>query len=97
MAMAILSPPKSPTVLLVDDSEDSLEVLSVLLSQLNCNIEKASSGEEALELVERLTPALILLDVSMPGMDGFEVCRRLRAKPHTRNITILFVSALGDL
>lgn len=86
-----------PLVLLVDDSDESLEILTILLSSVACRLKTATSGEQALELVRAEKPALVVLDVNMPGMDGYEVCRKLREDPATRESLVLFVSARGDL
>jgi CheY-like chemotaxis protein len=88
---------KRPLILIVDDCDESRDVLSVLLSSLDATIEQAGTGEEALANIDKLKPAVVLLDVNMPGISGFEVCEQLRANPDTRDITILFISALDDL
>jgi len=88
---------QEPLILLVDDCDENREILSILLAPLEARIIEAQSGEEALTKVHQTKPALMLLDVNMPGISGFEVCRQLRDNPDTRDITILFVSALGDL
>lgn len=88
---------QEPVIFLVDDCDENREILSVLLAPLKARIVEAQTGEEALRKVHQTKPALMLLDVNMPGISGFEVCRQLRDNPDTRDITILFVSALGDL
>lgn len=85
-----------PTILLVDDTPENLRILSDVLSSIECDIAVANSGERALALIERIDPALILLDVMMPGIDGFETCQRLRALEKTRETPIIFVTALAD-
>lgn len=82
-----------PRLLIVDDTPQNLRLLSGLLRG-NYRISVAVSGREALELAAARPPDLILLDVSMPGMDGFEVCRRLKAAPATREVPVIFVSGL---
>ena len=86
-----------PTILVVDDCDESREVLALLLSPLKATVRQARSGEEALDCVARMKPAVVLLDVNMPGISGFDVCAQLRKNPETSDITILFISALGDL
>jgi CheY-like chemotaxis protein len=85
------------TVLVVDDIAANLELLSVWLEDLpGVNLLGATNGAEALEQVERHHPDLILLDVMMPRLSGFEVCRRLKADPATRDIAIIMVTALDE-
>jgi len=83
-------------ILIVDDTETGREILEALLHFSTYQLAFASNGPEALEKAEALTPDLILLDVMMPGMDGFEVCRRLRANPRLAEIPIILVTALDD-
>ncbi len=84
------------TILVVDDTEANIEIISATLGDEHHAIVPAFDGETALELVESNPPDLILLDIMMPKMDGYEVCRRLKANEATRNIPIIFVSALSD-
>jgi signal transduction histidine kinase len=83
-------------ILLVDDTEANLRVLGPLLRAEGWSVAAATRGEQALQLIAQRRPDLILLDVMMPEMDGFEVCRRLRADPATRDLPILFITALTD-
>ena len=83
-------------ILIVDDVLSSLEALRALLEPAGYNILAAPTGEPGLEIATRSRPALILLDWVLPGMDGLEVCRRLKADPGTREIPVLFLSALGE-
>jgi two-component system cell cycle response regulator len=83
-------------LLIVDDEPGGRDALEGLLLHQGYGLEFAASGPEALRQVEQLLPDLVLLDVMMPGMDGFEVCRRLRANPDTAEIPVLFVTALDD-
>ena len=69
---------EQPVILLVDDCDENREVLSVLLAPLEARIIEAQTGEEALTKVHETKPALMLLDVNMPGISGFEVCRQMR-------------------
>lgn len=84
-------------VLVVDDNEPNLELLQAYLEELECETIPARSGAEALELVRRERPDLILLDVMMPEMSGFEVCKRLKNDPATAKIPIIMVTALTEL
>lgn len=83
-------------ILIVDDTETGREILEALLYSPAYQLAFACNGPEALTMAEELTPDLILLDVMMPGMDGFEVCRRLRANPRLAEIPIILVTALDD-
>ena len=83
-------------LLLVDDSPTVLLMERLLLQDEPYELLTASNGEEALELARTEAPALILLDVLMPQMDGLEVCRRLRADASTREVSILLVTMRGD-
>jgi diguanylate cyclase (GGDEF)-like protein len=84
---------QTPTILVVDDESAIREVLAVLLAPLG-NVELLESGEEALQKLESSLPDLILLDVNMPGMDGYEVCRRLKGNPVTASVPVIFLTAL---
>jgi putative two-component system response regulator len=84
------------TLLLVDDNVANLQVLRETVEGLGARILIAKSGAAALAIVEKTRPDLILLDIMMPGMDGYEVCTRLKADDATRQIPILFLTALGD-
>ena len=84
------------TILIVDDNSANLGVLSDALSQAGFEVRVAKSGKMALERVKYALPDLILLDVMMPEMDGFETCRRLQANPETTHIPVIFMTALSD-
>lgn len=84
----------APVILMVDDHPRNLQVLGAILKRHEYSIAVARSGMQALEFVETMLPDLILLDVMMPQMDGFEVCSRLKADERTRDIPIIFVTAL---
>ena len=84
------------TILIVDDQFVGREVLRGLLIGQGYNLAFASNGPEALRLAAKLTPDLILLDIMMPGMNGFEVCRRLRGDPFLGEIPIMMITALDD-
>jgi len=83
-------------ILIVDDTPASLKLLSDLLKNEGFDVRPALSGELALEAVRSQTPDLILLDIMMPVIDGFTVCRRLKADPHTCHIPVLFISAISE-
>lgn len=82
-------------VLVVDDSEANIQLLSEFLSPI-CSVFFAMNGEEAIRLADTLRPDIILLDVMMPGMDGYEVCRRIKANDSLKDIPIIFVTAMND-
>ncbi len=83
-------------VLLVDDNATNLQVLMGTLEGRGYHLLIAKNGESALKIVHKAAPDLILLDIMMPEMDGYEVCRRLKADPATKEIPVIFLSALGD-
>jgi len=83
-------------ILVVDDIRTNIKVLEAKLSSEYYEVITASNGPEALEQAHNANPDLILLDVMMPGMDGFEVCRRLKADPATAHVPVIMVTALGD-
>ena len=83
-------------ILLVDDSSTTLMMEKMILSQEQYDLVTASDGEEALLKAVQERPDLILLDVVMPKMDGFEACRRLRAEETTREIPVIMVTTRGE-
>lgn len=85
------------TLLIVDDNQQNVELLQAYLEPLGCTIKTAADGLEALDAVDRQHPDLILLDVMMPRMSGFEVCKKLKTDPATRAIPIIMVTALNEL
>lgn len=88
---------KSVHILLVDDNPNNLKVLSEAIQGFGWKALVATDGESAIEQAEYASPDLILLDVMMPGFDGFETCRRLKGNPATQNIPIIFMTALSDI
>ncbi|WP_395400108.1 diguanylate cyclase domain-containing protein [Pseudoduganella sp. UC29_106] len=84
---------RDAAILIVDDAPDNLSVLRKLMVEQGYQTFVANSGERALDIARRVLPDLILLDVIMPGMDGFETCRQLKANPVTQSIPVLFMSA----
>ncbi|MFH7244751.1 MAG: EAL domain-containing protein [Spirulina sp.] len=89
-------PEGNPIILIVDDTTENLRVLSAALANHGYDVRGVINGEMALRTAQAAPPALILLDIRMPGMDGYEVCRRLKAIPKTQDIPVIFLSALGD-
>jgi len=87
---------KLPTVLVVDDNQQNLELIQAYMEDVECTTDAAHDGIEALDRVARNKPDLILLDVMMPKMSGFEVCRRLKDNPGTANIPVIMVTALNE-
>jgi len=85
------------TVLLVDDNPQNVELLQAFLESLPVKLVTAVDGVDALEKVAEHNPDLILLDVMMPRMSGFQVCKRLKSDPKTKDIQILMVTALNEL
>jgi CheY-like chemotaxis protein len=85
------------TVLIVDDNPQNVELLQAFLESLPVKLITAADGLEALRQVEAHHPDLILLDIMMPHMSGFQVCKRLKSDPKTRDIQILMVTALNEL
>ncbi|HEY3588204.1 MAG TPA: response regulator, partial [Myxococcaceae bacterium] len=90
-----LPPGRIVKILLVDDQPNNLLALEAVLADPECNLVKAHSGEEALRRLLRDDFALILLDVLMPGMDGFETAELIRQRERTRYTPIIFVTAIG--
>jgi len=86
----------SDQILVVDDTTANLQLLMNILSEQGYTVYPASEGEQALEFVRSTIPDLILLDIKMPGMDGYEVCRRIKSDDRTRSIPIIFISILED-
>jgi two-component system alkaline phosphatase synthesis response regulator PhoP len=85
------------TVLIVDDNPQNVELLQAFLESLPVKIITAADGVEALEKVEQHNPDLLLLDIMMPRMSGFQVCRKLKSDPKTKDIQVLMVTALNEL
>ncbi|MDY7014783.1 MAG: response regulator [Cyanobacteriota bacterium] len=84
------------TILVVDDNPTNIQVLFDVLSEIGYRVAIAKSGEAALQRLQSYHPDIILLDVMMPGIDGFETCRRLKSDPETREIPVIFMTALSD-
>jgi putative two-component system response regulator len=88
------APSGSPSVLVVDDGPANRELIEACLADVDCVVRSAEDGPMALSLVEAATPDLILLDVQMPGMDGYEVCRRIKENSAHRLVPVVMITAL---
>lgn len=84
------------TVLVVDDTPESLGFLTDMLDGAGYTVLIATDGESALRLVEQITPDLVLMDAAMPGVDGFEACRRLKQKPSLAHLPVIFMTGLSE-
>lgn len=91
--------PTGSVILVVDDNEQNVELLQAYLESMPVEVHAAFDGLQALEMVERgeVRPDLVLLDVMMPKMSGFEVCRKLKSSPTTAEIPVMMVTALNEL
>ena len=87
----------TPKILIADDNAANRELLEALLAKFDCDTAIAVDGKDTLDQVETFGPDLILLDVMMPKLSGFEVCRKLKSDPKTSKIMILMVTALSEL
>ena len=83
-------------VLVVDDLEQNIDILTQFLKPMHFEIRGVRSGEEALAAVEQDPPDVILLDLAMPGMNGFQVCRHLKQSEHTRHIPVIIITGISD-
>lgn len=87
---------KTPIVLVVDDDQPCLELLQAYLEDVHCQTVLAHDGPEALEIISRHAPDLVLLDVMMPKMSGFEVCKRIKMDTRSSDIPVIMVTALNE-
>ncbi len=94
--MSVIKDSVRKDILLVDDNHDNLKLLVKILTDSGFKVRASDSGRYALKSIQSDPPGLILLDVKMPGMDGYEVCRQLKADPLSANIPVIFISALKD-
>jgi len=85
------------TVLIVDDNPQNVELLQAFLESLPVKLVTAGDGVEAMQKVAEHNPDLILLDIMMPRMSGFQVCKKIKSDPRTRDIQVLMVTALNEL
>jgi CheY-like chemotaxis protein len=90
------NPPRRPRILIADDNPQGAELLEAYLGETDYELRTASDGEQTLYEVAAWQPDLILLDIMMPRISGFEVCKRLRANPATRDLAILMITALDQ-
>jgi two-component system, OmpR family, alkaline phosphatase synthesis response regulator PhoP len=88
---------EKPLVLVVDDNEQNLELIVAYLEDVACRTISANNGTEALDIIRAKTPDLVLLDVMMPKISGFEVCRRMKSDPQTADIPVIMVTALNEM
>ena len=86
----------APSVLIVDDTLENLRLLADLLGEQGYEVRPVTNGRQALQAVEQDPPDLILLDINMPEMDGYEVCRRLRLNERCRDLPVIFLTAMAD-
>jgi two-component system, OmpR family, alkaline phosphatase synthesis response regulator PhoP len=93
---AAKEPARPPRVLIADDNPQGAELLEAYLAETDCEVQTAADGEETLQKVHAWHPDLILLDIMMPKLSGFEVCKRLRADAATADIVILMITALDQ-
>ena len=87
--------PMRRRILLVDDNQATTTVFTRLFKKVGCEVAAANDGVRAIELAASFRPEIVMLDLSMPGMDGYETCRRIREQPEGKNIVLLAVTGLG--
>jgi CheY-like chemotaxis protein len=95
-ALAAAKNADRPVVVAVDDSPDFRRVLSLVLTEAGLDVRTAGSGAEALQMLANLTPDLLILDVSMPGMSGYDLCHVIKREERLANIPVVFLSAYGN-
>ncbi len=88
---------KKSTVLVVDDNLQNLELVMAYLEDVDCEILSAEGGPQALEIIRATPPDLVLLDVMMPQISGFEVCKQIKNNPATAHIPVIMVTALSEI
>lgn len=89
------APKRRDKILAVDDTPEMLGLLTEVLEKAGLTVLVARDGESALCLIEEITPDLVLMDAVMPGMDGFETCRRMKQAPHSSHLPIIFMTGLA--
>jgi two-component system CheB/CheR fusion protein len=95
-APGISAPPTGTTVVVVEDNADSREMLCAMLSQAGLECHGAADGFEALTLIDEVSPAIVILDVGLPGLDGLEIARRIRANPRYRSVRLVALTGYGQ-
>ena len=85
------------SILVVDDNPQNLELMQAYLEGLGCRLQTAEDGVGAMAMIDAEAPDLVLLDVMMPRMSGFEVCRKIKANPATRDVVVIMVTALNEV
>lgn len=85
-----------PSILVVDDTPENLRLLNTILSENGYDVRPVTNGRQALQVAARSTPDLVLLDITMPEMDGYEICRELKANERLRDVPVIFITALTD-
>jgi len=85
-----------PTILIVDDQRDNIDLIKTFFIKESYHLESASNGEEALKKIDSIHPDLILLDIVMPKMDGYQVCKKIKSNPDTRLIPVVMVTGMND-
>lgn len=88
---------RKSVVLVVDDNRQNLELILAYLEDIECQTLSAEGGQQALEMIENDLPDLILLDVMMPKISGFEVCKKIKNNPRTEHIPVIMVTALNEI
>ena len=86
-----------PKILIVEDKQDNIDLISYFLKPQNYEIQVAMNGEAAIEMITKSPPDIILLDIMLPRMNGFEVCERIKKDPRTRFIPVIMITALKEL
>lgn len=84
-------------ILIADDNDANRELLEAYLIEIDCELETSIDGEDTLEKIDAFKPDLVLLDVMMPKLNGFEVCRKIKDNPDTKRVMVLMVTALNEL
>jgi len=85
------------TILVVDDAPENINLLSRMFSKVGYHIQVANNGAQAVKIAQALLPDIILLDINMPVLDGFDACAMLKGDERTRDIPVIFISALDDI
>lgn len=85
-----------PVILAVDDDPTVLRIIEAQLMRHDYVVKKASSGEEALQILRELTPAVLIFDVMMPGISGYDLCYLVKSEPRLRDVPVVFLTSRGD-